>query len=775
MQLLIDTGAGVSLLSQSAYQGLGARKPKMKSSKTNLTTANGEPLESQGTCRLSFRLDGQRFSHDMVIGDLSGISGILGMDFLIKNGAEIDIASGVLRLHGRAVKLCRESTSMCARIKVTDTVSVPPHSEMFVKAKVAGEWAESAEEGLIEPLTPSRSGNAFDVPRAMVKVSGGEIFVPVTNWSDHPFKIRSGTVVASLQTVDCPMTEQEKRDGGDSDGQKVEGGSELPEPLKALLTSVHPEVSQETREDLKSLVEEFQGTFYETDGTLGRSGKTKHKIDTQGNPPIKLPPRRAPIAQREVIEQEVKKMLDAGVIQPSDSPWAAPIVLVRKKDGSVRFCVDFRKLNSVTKKDAYPLPRIDESLDLLSGSKWFSTLDLAQGYFQVEMDEADKEKTAFNTHVGHYHFLTMPFGLTNSGSTFQRLMELTLKGLGFDRVLCYIDDVIVMGKTEKEALANLRLVLERFRDANLKLKAKKCSLFQKQVEFLGHVVSEEGIKCDPNKVSAVLDWPVPTNVTEVRSFLGLASYYRKFIPDFSGKASPLTNLTRKGQKFEWDEGCERAFNQLKQDLVSAPILAYPQSEGLFILDTDASAHSVGGVLSQVQDGTERVIAYASKTLCHSRQRYCVTYRELYAVVTFVKHFRHFLWGRKFLIRTDHSSLKWLKNFKNPEGMIARWIATLDTYHFDIEYRKGSQHGNSDALSRKPYRRCKREDCQDCQTGGAGVSVVTRSQAKGEVEGRKGAGEGDGTQRKPDSRNGGSVPVRGLRKRNGLRENERASV
>ena len=219
-------------------------------------------------------------------------------------------------------------------------------------------------------------------------------------------------------------------------------------------------------------------------------------------------------------------------------------------------------------------------------------------------------------------------------------------------------------------------MFQRFKDANLKLKAAKCNLFQREVFFLGQV---EGIRCDRGKVESVRDWPEPSNVTEVRSFLGLASYYRKFIKNFSEKTSPVTKHTKKGQPFVWDKRCQAAFDQLKQDLTTAPVLAYPRRDGTFSLDTDASGYSVGAVLSQVQDGEEKVVACASKTLCPGRQRYCVTYRELYAVVTFVKHFRHYLWGKRFLIRTDHSSLKWLKNFKNPEGMVARWIATLDSY------------------------------------------------------------------------------------------------
>lgn len=247
-----------------------------------------------------------------------------------------------------------------------------------------------------------------------------------------------------------------------------------------------------------------------------------------------------PIHQREIANEEIDKMPNQGIIEPSESPWAAPIVLVKKKDNSTRFCVDYRKLNLKTIKDSYPLPRIDDSLDSLSGAQYYCTLDLAQGFFQVKMSEEDKPKTAFATHRGLYQFRVMPFGLANSPKTFERLMELVLNGLQWERCLVYLDDVIVFGKTFKETLDNLKLVFDRFKSAKLKLKPKKCTFFQDEVRYLGHIVSVDGIKCDEEKIKAVDDWPQPESVTDVRSFLGLASYYRKFIQNFSTIAFPST-------------------------------------------------------------------------------------------------------------------------------------------------------------------------------------------------------------------------------------------
>jgi hypothetical protein len=435
------------------------------------------------------------------------------------------------------------------------------------------------------------------------------------------------------------------------------------------------------REQLTNLLLEYEDVMAGPDQPLGRTSTITHHIDTGDHRPIKQSPRRPPISMESAEEIEVDKMLQQGVVKPSESPWASPVVLVKKKDGSIRFCVDYRKLNDVTRKDAYPLPRIDDSLDCLSGATWFCTLDLLSGYWQVPVAEKDMEKTAFVTKSGLYEYLVMPFGLTNAPATFERLMERVLRGLQWRKCLVYIDDIIIFGKDFTETLANLRCVFLRLREAHLTCKPKKCEMFKKEVNFLGHVVSGDGIKCDPRKTDAVRNWPTPTNLKEVRSFLGLASYYRRFIQDFATISAPLTELTKKNVKFHWTEVQEQAFQRLKDKLCSEPVLAYPTADGFFILDTDASNYGIGAVLSQVQNVNEepRVIAYASKTLSDSQKAYCTTWKELLAVVYFVKHFRRYLYGRRFLLRTDHAALVWLLNFKNPEGIVARWITALTSY------------------------------------------------------------------------------------------------
>ncbi|GBN75169.1 Retrovirus-related Pol polyprotein from transposon 297 [Araneus ventricosus] len=331
-------------------------------------------------------------------------------------------------------------------------------------------------------------------------------------------------------------------------------------------------------------------------------------------------------------------MVDNGIIEESSGPWASHIVLVKKKDGSRRFCVDYRKLNEITIKDSYPLPRIDDTLDALNGSQWFSTLDLKSGYWQVEIQLEDKEKTAFTTGQGLWQFKVMPFGLCNAPATFERLMETVLRGLTSEAYLVYLDDIIIVGRTFQEHLNNIRKVFQRLQKANLKLSPKKCRFFRKEV-YLGHIISADGVKTDLEKTKAVVDWPRPETVHDLRSFLGLCTYYRRF-----------------------------------------------------------------------KIGTEEcVIAYFSKSLGKPERNYCVTRKELLAIVKSTEHFHHYLYGRKFLLRTDHASLRWLLNFREPEGQIARWIQRLQEYDFEIQHRKGTSHGNADALSRRP---CK-ESCKHC--------------------------------------------------------------
>ena len=439
----------------------------------------------------------------------------------------------------------------------------------------------------------------------------------------------------------------------------------------------------------------------------------EHDINTGDRPPIRCAPRRMSPQKMKQEEECVTEMLTGGQIEPSDSPWSSPVVLVTKKDGGTRFCVDYRRLNDATTKDAYPLPRIDDSLDMLAGKQRFSTLDLASGYWQVSLSQEARVKTAFAMHFGLFQFRVMPFGLCNAPATFERLMDRVLQGLRWTRCLVHLDDIISFGSTFDGALTNWTLIFERLRLYGLQLKSTKCHLFRSSVPFLGHIVGRHGLECDPTKIEDIKSWPVPDCLKSVRQFLGFVGYYRRFIPNFADVATPFVTLTGKDVPFVWDSSCSAAFAALRAALMDTPILAFPTETGLYVLDTDASNFGLGGVLSQVQNNQERVVAYCSHALRPSQRCYCTTKREMLAAVAMCIQFRSYLRGARFTLRTDHKSLVWLHCFKDTEGMMSRWLHALQQFQFSIVHRPGKDHGNADGLSRAPTlpcRQCTRPDC-----------------------------------------------------------------
>ena len=428
-----------------------------------------------------------------------------------------------------------------------------------------------------------------------------------------------------------------------------------------------------------------------------------HGIKTGDHPPVHQQLRRAPFALRAKINELVKEMIDthSGVVQPSSSPWSSPVILVKKKDGSVHFCLDYRKLNQITKLDEFPLPRIDDTLDL-SGAKYFTMLDLASGYRQVAMEPRSQEKTAFSTYAWHYEFRKMPFGLVNAPSTFQRRMVVVLAGLARNCCLVHLDDVLVFGRSLNEHNENLSKVFKRLRAAGLKLKPKKCQIAVNEVVYLGHIVSAKGVRADPKKVPAVQEFPTPVDTRTLRSFLGLTSYYRRFVPGFASVAGRLQGLTKKDVPFIWTTECQAAFSHLKNMLTSSPILTYPDFSQPFVLETDASGAGLGAVLAQKNaDGTPRPIAYASRSLQRHERIYGITQLEGLGVVWAVKHFRPYLYGHKCEVFTDHVALKSLLNTPQPSEKLARWGMAIQELDLMISHQAGKHNANADALFKSP--------------------------------------------------------------------------
>ena len=377
---------------------------------------------------------------------------------------------------------------------------------------------------------------------------------------------------------------------------------------------------------------------------------------------------------------QVQQILASNVIRPSNSLWALLVVMVKKKDGSLRFYVDFQQLNAATVKDAHPLPRIDDLLDALHGAHWFSTLDLKSGYWQVPILEEGKEKTSFRTSSGQlYEFNQVPFGLCNAPAAFTRLMDRVLSGLHWEMCLFYLDDIIVFSSTWEEHLTRLRQVFERLRHANLKLGAAKCTFAAKEVSYLGHWVTEEGLLPDSVLLAAIREIPPPKTATEVRSFLGLAGYYRRYVKNFAAIAGPLHALTRKDAVFHWSVDCQAAFDRLKTLLTTSTITAFPDFSQAFRLYTDTSTAGLGAILAQVRDVKERIICCASRSLNQAEKAYLATKLECLAIVWAVAKFCPYLMAMPFEVFTDHYALQWLKTMRTGSALLHRWFAALEEY------------------------------------------------------------------------------------------------
>lgn len=442
---------------------------------------------------------------------------------------------------------------------------------------------------------------------------------------------------------------------------------------------------------------------------LGRAVGVKHAIKLTPGPPVRLPLRRMPLTHRPIAEKFIKEMLLARVIRPSISPFSAPIHMVPKDKrnplGPKRFCVDYRRLNKRTIFDPYPLPRIDEILDTLGGATIFSSLDLHLGYWQVELDENDKEKTAFTSHLGHFEFNVLSFGLCNAPPTFQRLMNNALRPALGHYAICYLDDVLIFSKDFDSHLKHIASVFDLLEKAGLKLQLPKCLFLRLQLRYLGYLISKHGVTPDPERVSPILNLPAPTNVELLKSYLGCCSFYRRYIRNYSTIAEPLTKLGRDKEPWVWGPEQETAFQTLKNCLMSPPILRFADPTLPYILDTDASATGIGSVLSQIQtiDGIEQeaVIAYASKTLSTPERKWSTIEREMFAIVHAVRKFQHYLYGSRISIRSDHKPLSHLLNLKDATGRLGRWALRLQELDAQIEYRPGKMHANADFLSRIP--------------------------------------------------------------------------
>lgn len=433
---------------------------------------------------------------------------------------------------------------------------------------------------------------------------------------------------------------------------------------------------------------------------LGKTHLIQHEINTGDSPPIKQKYYRLSPDKLTALETELDRMLKQGIVEPSHSPWNSPVVMVEKSNGDLRLCLDSRKVNSVSKSDAYPLPYINYILDNLRDAKYLTSLDLSAAYHQICLSESSKEKTAFTVPGrGLFHYNRMCFGLVGASATMQRLMDSLFTAEFDNKIFCYVDDIIICTSDFDEHVRLLTKVFEKLKMANLTINMKKSLFCRNELKYLGYVVDRFGLRTDPSKVDVILNFPVPKEVKDVKRFLGMAGWYRRFIHNFSKIARPLTRLTSKKVNFVWSDEANDAFNVLKTALVSAPILRCPDFEKPFYIHTDASSYAIGAVLTQKSDGCDHPIAYCSRTLNSPETNYSATERELLAVIYALEQYRAYVEGKRCFIVTDHASLKWFSKLKNPTGRLNRWSCRLSQFNFEIIHRKGKEHVIPDTLSR----------------------------------------------------------------------------
>ena len=601
---LVDSGSMVSVAHIDVYKKFPKHLKSQINTNHNITmhAVNGGTLSNVGSCYLKFQIGKSVVRQKFLLTTQMNHQVILGYDFLKTH--KVDLISSQTP-HGILINVeyieLEEQNYISSLIRLKRNIVLKPYTASVTAAKHSNKFDTPipAKPYLISAIDTNFLNNepGLEVPDCVVSISRGKSFpVLIVNHTARHFHLKKGTVVASLQPLEDntinevnllepnglhdalrkTVTNQEILDTLDDSPEHA--------PDTSMPTDIAPPAINSLYKDkVLRLLDRNNDLFATDDSQLKRCNIVKMEIETD-HPPIRQRPYRLPYTKKKYVKEQIKSMLDAKVIRPSHSPWASPIVLVPKKDGGVRFCCDFRKLNAVTDTWYYPLPHIDDLLADMSGAKFFSNLDLRSGYWQIELAEQDRHKTAFITDEGLFEWNVMAFGLKNSPSWFQETMSKVLDGLPFSRV--YIDDVIIFSATPEEHINHLQAVFDRLRQYNLRLKRSKCEFFCEEIKYLGYIICKDGIKPDPQKVESLKRLPDPTTVKEVRSFLGMAGYYRRFCPDYSKTALPLTSLTKKNAKFVWTKDCQLAFRTLIDQLSAEPILAHPLVNEPYILYTD---------------------------------------------------------------------------------------------------------------------------------------------------------------------------------------------
>lgn len=672
---LIDTGATISAIKYKHV--LDFSIPIYKESVT--INGIGGKVQAIGYVYLQLSIDGYTFDHKFYVFDTLPCKahGILGQDFLGKYKSVIDFSNKTLSLwHNESEQIV---LNLINSTNYLLTVSARSESIHYIDTSLTQEsviFTKEICEGIF-------------VASALVKPKDGKIPIRILNTTSRD---------VSLSEINLEVQDATGYNICNFD-KNVKNASRVKQ-LFANLNLSH--LNREEKINIESLCAKYSDVFYLEGDKLSTTDIYQHSIQVKpGTQPIYSKPYRLPHSLKKEINKQIDNMLKEGIIEPCRSEWSSPILIVPKKCDSNgnkkwRLVIDYRKLNNCIENDKFPLPNISDILDSLSGCMYFSHLDLHQGYYNVNLDPDSRKYTAFSS--GQYQMTRMPMGLKTSPSSFSRMMTMAMTGLNYEKCLVYQDDLVCFSRDLQGNIKNLQDIFERLRKVNLKLNPQKCDFLRKELLYLGHVVSSDGIIPDPSKINVVKNYPIPTKTEEVKRFVAFVNYYRKFIQNFAAKAYPLNNLCRKDVIFNWDQKCQKAFELLKESIISHPVLQYPDfsEQNQFILQTDASGYAIGAVLC---NGDGRPVAYASRSLNRAEKNYPTIEKELLAIVWAVKHFRPYLYGRKFKIQTDHKPLIYLFGMRDPSSRLMKFRLIIEEYDFVLEYLKGKQNAAADALSR----------------------------------------------------------------------------
>ena len=747
---LIDTGAQISCMSEHIYRKSFKNYEIRASSLSNIVGVCGEVHRILGLITVPFRLDGIVLEHTFHLFEKLHQPVILGMDFLRQHKAKIDLELCTMTFKSSNnssenrenneepsvwhISLGQEPRTCVGLVRTVSSVIVEPHSECTLPVKISFS-ANSAplvdDSVLLEPTVGLNQENLLG-SKCLSSVDHGSSAYRVLNPTNYPVFLKEDFVLATSHLVD----EQNIQQVTDHDEQasvnlldaSVENESEI--HYKNIAKDLgfnldNSELSEEQKQKLYTFLGRNRDIFAKDSSELTEAKLHKHVIHTTTEKPVSRPPYRQTPKMREETERQTKEMLANGIIRESDTPWHSPTVLVKKRNGEYRFAIDYRELNKITEPISFPIPTITEVFDTLADSKAqiFSLIDLRSGFHQVGLCPSTAEKASFITHQGVFTPTRLQFGLKNSPMCFQNLMSKVLKDLNWKIALVYIDDILIFSKNFDEHLDHLDKVFQNLRAAYLKIHPGKCRFAVQEIVYLAHRINSFGIKIDDSKYQAIETYPVPKNVKNVRAFLGMAQFYRRYIKSFATIALPLNKLLRKDNKFVWSEECQVAFETLKKALVTAPVLAFPQFDKPFILAVDASDESIGYVLSQLDaDNREHPVAYGGRALRNEELRWHITDKEGLSLVEAIRQFRPYLANVPFTVYTDNVSVKYLQQIKDCQGRLGRWSLLLQGYNMQIIHKSSRNNANADGLSRRSYPPSPEEEEEEPEVCSVGYEV-----------------------------------------------------